>query len=342
MELEKLFPLRIRTALPREPWQAGLEEIRIRIGLPIEFSYDKGQRYFSIQNGTGSFCEMRKSCGTGDSDMAENRSRGDIFYETTAVHGAEKNICRISMADIAEMLNYISNYSLYAYKEEMKQGYITVEGGHRIGIAGGAVMEQGKIIGLHHITFLNIRVAHERKGCAETLLPYIRHVGNIYNTLILSPPGAGKTTYLRDSIRLLSEGTTEIPGMKVCVVDERSEIAACHMGIPQNDLGPRTDVLDGCGKAEGMLMLLRSMSPQILAVDELGGEKDYMAVEQAVYSGSRVLGTIHAGDIRELSGKPYLRRFIGREIFRRFCLIQRDENGERKLQIYDEHMERLC
>ena len=317
MELEKLFPLRIRTALPKEPWQEGLEEIRIRIGLPMEFSYDNGQRYLSIQNGTGSFRETNAAMDDG-------------------------TVCRTGMSDIAEMLSYISNYSLYAYKEEMRQGYITVEGGHRIGIAGGAVMEQGKIAGLHHVTFLNIRVAHERRGCAGNLLPYIRHGGSIYNTLILSPPGAGKTTYLRDSIRLLSEGTWENPGMKVCVVDERSEIAACHMGIPQNDLGPRTDVLDGCSKAEGMFMLLRSMSPQILAVDELGGEKDFMAVEQAVYSGSRVIGTIHAGDIRELSGKPYLRRFIGREIFRRFCLIQKDETGERKLQIYDEHMERLC
>lgn len=326
MELEKLFPLRIRTALPKEAWEEGLEEVRIRIGLPIEFSYSDGQKYLAIQNGTGCFIEA--------GSISRNGSKAAMWDE--------EKLCRIGMADIAEMLSYISNYSLYAYKEEIKQGYITVEGGYRIGIAGGAVMEQGKIAGLHHITFLNIRVAHERRGCACNLLPYIKHEGSIYNTLILSPPGVGKTTYLRDSIRLLSEGSGETPGMKICVVDERSEIAACHMGIPQNDLGPRTDVLDGCSKAEGMLMLLRSMSPQILAVDELGGEKDFMAVEQAVYSGSRVLGTIHAGDIRELSGKPYLRRFISREIFRRYALIQKDEMGERRLQIYDEHMERLC
>lgn len=342
MELEKLFPLRIRTALPKEPWQEGLEEIRIRIGLPIEFSYDKGQRYLSIHNGTGSFCEAEKFCRSRYADETGNQKRPGNFSGTDMAIGGGENICRIGMADIAEMLSYISNYSLYAYKEEIKQGYITVEGGHRIGIAGGVTMEQGKIAGLHHITFLNIRVAHERKGCAGKLLPYIRQEENIYNTMIFSQPGAGKTTYLRDSIRLLSEGTGEHPGMKVCVVDERSEIAACHMGIPQNDLGPRTDVLDGCTKAEGMLMLLRSMSPQVLAVDELGGEKDFMAVEQAIYSGSRVLVTIHAGNIRELSGKPYLRRFIGREIFQRYALIQKNETGERELQIYDAHMERLC
>lgn len=318
MELEKLFPLHIRTALSKEPWQIGLEEIRIRIGLPVEFSYGNENRYLILEGAGYSFC--------GEEELRRQ----------------ECPVYRIRMTDIAEMVNYISNYSLYAYKEEIRHGYITVEGGHRIGIAGGAVMEQGKITGVAHITFLNIRIAHEHKGCAGMLLPYIRHDGSIYNTLILSPPGVGKTTVLRDSIRLLSEGSRESPGMKVCVVDERSEIAACHMGIPQNDLGPRTDVLDGCGKAEGMLFLLRSMAPQVLAVDELGGERDFAAVEQAVYSGSRVIGTVHAGEIRELCGKPYLRRWIGKEVFRRFVLIQKENTGIRTFQIYDEHMERIC
>lgn len=318
MEIEKIFPLRIREHLPAVPWQEGLEEIRVRIGQPMEFSYDTTNRYLMKQAGTCTFC-----------GEAEVRNRTGEFY-------------RMTECDIAEMLNYISNYSLYAYKEEMKQGFITIEGGHRIGIAGGTVVENGKITGLHHIAFLNIRVAHERIGCAGELLPYIRYQNSIYNTLLLSAPGAGKTTYLRDSIRMLSEGSVDSPGLKVCVVDERSEIAACHMGIPQNNLGPRTDVLDGCGKAEGMLMLLRSMSPQVLAVDELGTEKDFMAVEQAVYAGSKVLGTVHAGDIRELSEKPFLRRWVGKKVFRRYVYIERGKQGNRRFQIYDEHMEKLC
>lgn len=318
MEIEKIFPLRIREHLPAVPWQEGLEEIRVRIGQPMEFSYDTTNRYLMKQAGTCTFC-----------GEAEFWNGAGEFY-------------RITERDIAEMLNYISNYSLYAYKEEMKQGFITVEGGHRIGIAGGTVVENGKITGLHHIAFLNIRVAHERIGCAGELLPYIRYQNSIYNTLLLSAPGAGKTTYLRDSIRMLSEGSVDSPGLKVCVVDERSEIAACHMGIPQNNLGPRTDVLDGCGKAEGMRMLLRSMSPQVLAVDELGTEKDFMAVEQAVYAGSKVLGTVHAGDIRELSEKPFLRRWVGKKVFRRYVYIERGKQGNRRFQIYDEHMEKLC
>lgn len=317
-ELEKIFPLKIREQLLKQSWQTGLEEIRVRIGQPLEFSYDTGNRYLLQEGEKTAFC--------GEKELREGLC---VPYRT-------------SMTDIAEMLNYISKYSLYAYKEEMKQGYITIEGGHRIGIAGGTVTEGGKIVGLHHISFLNIRVAHEKCGCAKALLPFIRCQNSIYNTLLLSEPGAGKTTYLRDCIRELSKGSAERGGIKVCVVDERSEIAACHMGIPQNDLGPRTDVLDGCTKAEGMLMMIRSMSPQVLAVDELGTEKDFMAVEQAVYSGSRVLGTVHAGDIRELSAKPHLRRWLGRGVFRRYVFIERKGDGSRRLQIYDEHMEKLC
>ncbi|MDD6056721.1 MAG: stage III sporulation protein AA [Clostridiales bacterium] len=302
-QLEKIFPLHIRETLKNKMWQNGLEEVRVRIGQPLEFVYDT------------------KSCYM--------KEEGSEPY-------------RIAGKDIAEMLNYISHYSLYAYREEMRQGYITIEGGHRIGLAGSVAIEHGKITGVHHVSFLNIRIAHEKIGCAEKILPFIRHQGSIHNTLMLSIPGAGKTTYLRDSIRMLSEGGDGYPGMKVCVVDERSEIAACHMGVPQNSLGPRTDVLDGCGKAEGMLMLIRSMSPQVLAVDELGKEEDFTAVEQAVHSGSRVIGTIHAEDIRGLLEKPYLHKWMEKQVFRRYIWIQRKENGGRRIQIYDEHMERLC
>lgn len=249
---------------------------------------------------------------------------------------------RVTSEDIAEMLNYISNYSLYAYQEEMKQGYITVEGGHRIGVAGQATVRDGRLVGICYVTFLNIRVAHEKIGCAEKIVPLLQNGETIYNTLILSPPGAGKTTLLRDCIRLLSLGRNDRAGCKISVVDERSEIAACYHGIPQNDLGPRTDVLDGCSKADGILMLIRSMSPQIVAVDELGTERDFLAVEQAVYAGSKVLGTIHAGEIGELSEKPYLKRWMKKEIFKRLILIEKGENGSRDYKIYNGRLEQLC
>ncbi len=298
--LEQIFPLHIREWLCMDEYLQDLEEIRIRVGQPIEFLHSTGSRLL----------------------------KDGLYY--------------VTMQDVAEMVNYISNYSLYAYKEEVKQGYITIEGGHRVGMAGGAVMEGGELVGIHPVTFLNIRVAHEKKGCACKVLPYICRDDVIYNTLFFSEPGGGKTTLLRDCIRLLSNGTNERNGVKVCVVDERSEIAACHIGVPQNDLGARTDVLCGCTKPAGIQTLLRAMSPQVLAVDELGSESDFLAVEQAVYSGCRVLGTIHAGDITELREKPYLSEWIKRGAFQRYIGIRRKKDGAREYQVFDAQMECLC
>ena len=226
----------MRTFFQDDTWQSGLEEIRVRVGQPIEFCYGSDNCYLTGKEKEQMFC----------SEKDYRRWEKDLYHATEA--------------DLREMLNYISNYSLYAYKEEIKQGYITIEGGHRVGVAGQTVLVDGKIAGISPITFLNIRIAHEKCGCARKILPLIRQRDSIYNTLILSMPGAGKTTLLRDSIRALSNGEAYGIRLKVCVVDERSEIAASFHGVPQNDMGPRTDVMDGCGKAEGMQLLIRSMS----------------------------------------------------------------------------------
>lgn len=292
------FPIRFREEMKKMPWQ-GLEEIRVRIGQPMEFCYANTWRYLP------------------ESDL------------------------RVTERDMGEMLNYISQYSLYAYQEEIRQGYLTIEGGHRIGLVGQAVISQGQINGMHTICFLNVRIAQERCGCAEPIVPFLWQGETIYNTLILSAPGTGKTTCLRDCIRILSDGKSGRKGLKVGIVDERSEIAACHMGVPQKDIGRRTDVLDHCPKAQGMLLLLRSMSPQVIAVDELGREEDFLAVEQAACSGSRVLGTIHAAEIRELTEKKQLRHWIRQGMFQRFVLLSKNGSGERTFQIYDENLEQL-
>lgn len=317
-DLEYLFPIHLREGLKGLSFQEDLEEIRIRIGQPMEFIYAAGSAHLFYQSG----------------NVVLRQDMPGLDWQKEAYRSTAK--------DIAEMLGYISSYSLYAYQEELCQGYITVQGGHRIGVAGQAAMEEGRIAGMHHISFLNIRIAHEKRGCATALFPYIKKEDDICNTLIFSKPGAGKTTCLRDCIRLISQGTAEMAGKRVCVVDERSEIAACHLGVPQNDLGPRTDVLDGCPKALGMRMLIRSMSPQVLAVDELGGMEDCRMVEEAVYAGSRVLGTVHAGNILELKEKPYFNHWLEKKLFTRYIFIDRGTDGGRKFTVYDEGLERVC
>ena len=153
---------------------------------------------------------------------------------------------------------------------------------------------------------------------------------------------AGKTTLLRDMIRSLSDGAEDRPAQRMAVVDERGEVAGMHHGTPQLAVGCHTDVLDGCKKTEGIRMLLRSMSPQILAVDELGGKEDFAAVKQALCCGCRVLGTVHAGCVQELLDKPYLQACVTQKLFGRYILIERNSRGERSTTIYDERMERIC
>ena len=195
---------------------------------------------------------------------------------------------------------------------------------------------------LTQIGAVNIRVAHERIGCARTVVPYMRKEESIYNTLILAPPGMGKTTMLRDCIRILSSGEDGGERLKVSVVDERSEIAACVHGIPQNDLGPTADVLDNCPKRQGMRMLLRSMSPQVIAVYELGGREDFRIVREILYSGSRVIGTVHAAAPEDLWHREYARELTEEKLIGRMILLGKAMDGTRTVAIYDEEQRRLC
>lgn len=198
---------------------------------------------------------------------------------------------KINTSEILQILEKLCENSIYAYKNQICEGFLTVRGGHRIGITGTAVTENGKIINLKYVTSLNFRIAREVINCSSSLLQEIidRENNTIYNTLIVSPPGKGKTTMLRDIIRNVSNGIAEIrfKGMTCGVVDERGEIAAMYKGVPQNDIGIRTDVIENISKSKGMKMLIRSMAPEVIACDEIGSKEDVQAIRRSNNSRSK-------------------------------------------------------
>lgn len=297
-QIRNLFSGNIRRLL----LQADLDyeklyEIRLRAGRPMFLIYDGGECFL--------------------------RTRGREPYLVTR-------------EDLKETLEYVSGYSLYAYEDELRQGYMSVQGGHRVGVTGKVILDGDRIRGMKYISCINLRLAHEIQGCADPVMEHIRKENWTAHTLLISPPRCGKTTLLRDMIRQLSNGSGKIPGVTVGVVDERSELAGCYQGIPQNDLGIRTDVLDGCPKAHGMQMLIRSMSPSVVAVDELGREEDFKAVESVIYSGCKLIATAHGASLEEIFSTPFFGRLRKMKVFERYILLGKEQRAGIIRGIYDE------
>lgn len=261
-----------------------VEEIRLRVGRPLEVIV-AGKPHYPIEN---------------------------------------KDYYIVKADDAKYLLSQLSQYSLYAFEEELRRGFITIQGGHRVGLAGKVVLENGQVKTLRDISSFNIRIARQTIGVAESLVSQL-YDRRWLNTLFIGPPQAGKTTMLRDLARLISEGmpSKNIPPLKVGIVDERSEIAASMKGVPQLELGMRVDVLDGCPKAEGMMMLIRSMSPDVLIVDEIGRKEDVFAVQEALYAGVKVMTTAHGFTVEDIEHRPELNVLFKLQAFERCVELTR-------------------
>ena len=308
-ELLRLFSANIRKILKNTDLLADdLQEIRLRTGAPL-LVVAKDQEYFLTPDG--------------------------------ALTGEWEKGYPVSPTDIRDTMDYIGSFSLYAYEDELRQGFLTVEGGHRIGIAGKTVIEGEKVKGISHISCINVRVAHEKKGCADRVMPYLWEDGRFLHTLIVSAPGCGKTTMLRDIIRQISDGESPYPGLTVGVVDERSEIAGCYLGVAQNDVGIRTDVLDCCPKAEGMMMLIRTMSPQVIAVDEIGSREDLEAIEYVMNCGCKLVATVHGNSMEDIREKPGLSSFLQEKRFERYVVLGNRRGPGTVEAVYDAAGEEL-
>lgn len=239
----------------------------------------------------------------------------------------------VTTEELETLCDIAAEFSRYASIETLRQGFLPVRGGFRVGLCGSAVVKDGEVTNLKQISSAVIRISREQKGIAQAVAPRLFRDGRFVSTLLLSPPGGGKTTLLRDLVRQLSQGEG-VPPQRITLIDEREEIAVMYRGQPQMDVGPRTDVLSGCPKALAIPMALRAMNPQIIAVDEITVREDIAAMAAAAHCGVRFLATIHADGRQELGRKPLFSQLLKARVFEKTVTIRRE--GEQRQYIVEE------
>ena len=298
----------------------GLEIVLEYLPSTIRDKIEPVQNVPNGQNGTGTKCieEIRLRAGK-PLMLKTGQETQTIDY-------------MVKQQEILQAFERICENSVYSYRRQICDGYITIRGGNRVGIVGSAVIDNGQVININYISSLNFRIAREKIGCSNSVIEDIIDFANnsIHNTLIVSPPGCGKTTLLRDIIRNISNGIPKISfkGKTVGVVDERGEIAAMYKGIPQNDVGIRTDVIDNMPKPQAMRMLVRSMCPDIITCDEIGSVEDTDAIDYAMCSGVKGIFTAHGKSLEEIEHNPELSKLLNKHIFERIILLNPEKRGD--------------
>lgn len=286
------FSVELKIPLTRLPARIkdNIEEIRLRAGCPLSV-YSEGRDIFISWDGVPTY-----------------DAKDALILDSAAINKTFQILC---------------NYSVYALSDEIRNGFITIKGGHRIGLGGKVIYGDRGIEGIKNLSSINFRIAREKQGVSNDIIKFLFSNGEFLNTLIISPPKCGKTTLLRDIIRNLSNGVASerIRGHNMGVVDERSEIAGMYNGIPQKDVGIRTDILDSCRKSLGIMMMIRAMSPEIIAVDEIGGSDDIAAIEDALRAGIKVIATVHGSGYDDIKNRRNLRELISEDIFHRYIVL---------------------
>lgn len=284
--------------------KARVQEIRLRAGRPVMLSLPEGPA-FVTQSGT------------------------PAFILRTGLLCAQKE-------NIEEAFRLICDCSVHSHQREIRNGFVTLRGGHRAGICGTAVTEGDAVSNIRDISSISLRVARDIVGAADETAKALICGGNITGSLIFGPPGCGKTTVLRDLARKLSTGANIGRLLRVAIIDERGEIAATFQGQPQNDLGPCCDVLDGYPKGEGIMQAVRCLSPDVIICDEIGGEDDEKAVELSLNAGVTVIASAHAGSFGELIARPQMARLIASGAFKKAVRLAGRENPGTVAGVYGE------
>jgi len=269
-----------------------------------------------------------------------NANNKDYFYNLNSnkLDTKMNNPYIVSKEDVEQTFQIICKYSIHSFMDDIKKGFITLRGGHRVGLVGKAIVEDGQVKNIKHISSLNIRVSREIIGCSNKVLPHIIKGDNqVNNTLIISPPQCGKTTLIRDIVRNLSNGNKEygFKGIKVALIDERNEISGSYLGSPQMDVGIRTDIIETCPKNLGIMMLLRSMSPNLIVTDEIGSIDEIKALYTALNGGVSLITTVHGDSIEDIRNRKELSQLLEKDLFKKVIILSAKKGPGTIEKIYD-------